>query len=74
MGTLVSQIERMAVTGMMDRAAVDAARRQIVDIQLEETRLQSDLADAQVRFRRHFRQALRASAGGDDRPPRGRRG
>lgn len=57
MDTLVSQIERMATTGMLDRAALDSARRQIVDIQLEETRLQSDLADAQVRFRRHFRQA-----------------
>lgn len=55
--TLVGQIERMATNGMIDRAALDSARRQIVDIQLEETRLQSDLADAQVRFRRHFRQA-----------------
>jgi len=27
-----------------------------VDVQLEETRLQADLADAQVRFRQHFRQ------------------
>lgn len=57
MDTLVNQIERMATNGMIDRAALDSARRQIVDIQLEETRLQSDLADAQVRFRRHFRQA-----------------
>jgi len=57
MDTLVSQIERMATNGMLDRAALDSARRQIVDIKLEETRLQSDLADAQVRFRRHFRQA-----------------
>lgn len=57
MDTVVSQIERMATTGMIDRAALDSARRQIVDIRLEETRLQADLADAQVRFRRHFRQA-----------------
>jgi len=57
MDTLVGQIERMATNGMLDRAALDSARRQIVDIRLEETRLQSDLADAQVRFRRHFRQA-----------------
>lgn len=56
MGTLVGQIERMATNGMLDRAALDSARRQILDIRLEETRLQSDLADAQVRFRRHFRQ------------------
>jgi len=55
--TLVAQIERMATNGMLDRAALDAARRQIVDIRLEETRLQAELADAQVRFRRHFRQA-----------------
>lgn len=57
MDTLVGQIERMATTGMLDRAALDSARRQIVDIQLEESRLQSDLADAQVRFQRYFRQA-----------------
>lgn len=56
MDTLVGQIERMATNGMLDRAALDSARRQIVDIRLEETRLQSDLADAQVRFRRFFRQ------------------
>ena len=64
MDTLLGQIERMATTGMLDRAALDSARRQIVDIELEETRLQSDLADAQVRFRRHFRQA----PGGLSRP------
>lgn len=57
MDILLGQIERMATTGMLDSAALDSARRQIVDIQLEETRLQSDLADAQVRFRLHFRQA-----------------
>lgn len=55
--TMVGQMERMAANGFVDRAALDSARRQIVDVQLEETRLQSDLADAQVRFRRHFRQA-----------------
>jgi outer membrane protein TolC len=57
MDMLVSQIERMATNGMIDRAALDSARRQIIDIRLEETRLQSDLADAEVRFRRYFRQA-----------------
>lgn len=56
MDTMVSQMERMAANGFVDRAALDSARRQIVDIQLEETRLQADLADAQVRFRRYFRQ------------------
>ena len=57
MDMLVGQIERMATNGMLDRAALDSARRQIVDIQLEESRLQSDLSDAQVRFQRYFRQA-----------------
>lgn len=53
---LVGQIERMADNGFVDRAALDRARRQILDVQLEETGLQADLADAQVRFRQHFRQ------------------
>lgn len=57
MDTMVGQMERMAANGFVDRAALDSARRQIVDVQLEETRLQADLADAQVRFRQHFRQA-----------------
>lgn len=57
MDTLVGQIERMATNGMLDRAALDSARRQIVNIQLEETRLQSDQSDARVRFQRYFRQA-----------------
>lgn len=56
MSGLVSQIERMATNGMLDRAILDNARRQIVDITLEDTRLQSDLADARVRFRRYFGQ------------------
>lgn len=54
MNELVAQIERMAVNGMLDRAALDRARGQIVDIRLEEVRLQSKLRDAQVRFERHF--------------------
>ena len=57
METMVGQMERMAANGFVDRAALDSARRQIVDVRLEETRLQADLADAQVRFRQHFRQA-----------------
>jgi outer membrane protein, adhesin transport system len=54
MDTLVAQIERMGANGMIDRAAVDSARRQIIDISLEETRLQSDLAAAQTRFQRYY--------------------
>jgi outer membrane protein TolC len=57
METMVGQMERMAANGFVNRAALDSARRQIVDVQLEETRLQADLADARVRFRQHFRQA-----------------
>ena len=56
MDTIVGQIERMAANGFVDRAALDSARRQIVDVQLEETRLLTSLADAKVRFRQHFRQ------------------
>ena len=56
METVVSQIERMATNGMMDRAAVDSVRRKIVAISLEQARLQSDLSQAQVRFTRFFNQ------------------
>jgi outer membrane protein, adhesin transport system len=54
METLVTQIERMATNGMLDRAALDSARRQIIDITLEDTRLSSSLAEARVRFGRMF--------------------
>lgn len=56
MDTVVAQIERMASNGMLDRAALDSARRQIVDITLEETRLQADREQARVRFARFFNQ------------------
>lgn len=55
MDTLIGQLERMASNGMVDRAAMDSARRQIVDISLEEIRLLADLEDAQVRFARYYR-------------------
>ncbi len=57
MDTMVGQMERMAANGFVDRAALDSARRQIVDITLEETRLQADLREAQVRFQRFFNRA-----------------
>ncbi len=57
MDSLIAQMERMAANGMVDRAAMDSARRQVVDITLEETRLQSQLATAQVRFERLFNRA-----------------
>lgn len=56
MDTVVEQIERMASNGMIDRAALDSAKRQVVDITLEETRLQADLQQAHVRFVRFFNQ------------------
>lgn len=54
MDMLLGQIERMATNGMLDRAALDSARRQIVDITLEETRLEASLAEAQSLFHRFF--------------------
>jgi adhesin transport system outer membrane protein len=57
MEIMVDQMERMAANGFADRAELDSARRKIVDVQLEEVRLQADLAESQVRFRQHFRQA-----------------
>lgn len=54
--SMVAQMERMAANGFADRAALDSARRQIVDVRLEETRLQTNLAEARVRFRQYFRQ------------------
>lgn len=54
MNELVAQIERMATNGMLDRAALDGALAQIVDIRLEEKSLQADLQEAQLRFERYF--------------------
>lgn len=53
--TLISQIGRMASSGMLDRGAVDSSRRELVNIRLEETGLEGDLQEAQVRFARYFR-------------------
>lgn len=52
--TLISQIERMATSGMLDRGALDSARRELVNIRLDETRLEGDLEEARVRFGRYF--------------------
>lgn len=56
MDMVVEQIERMASNGMLDRAALDSARRQIVDIALEEAHLAADLRKAEVSFARFFNQ------------------
>ena len=54
MDTLVEQIERMASNGMLDRASLENAQRQIVDIKLEESRLIAGQGEAQVLFQRFF--------------------
>ena len=54
MDLLISQMERAASNGMVDRAALDSARRQIVGIRLERTRLLAELADTKLRFKRFF--------------------
>lgn len=54
MDTLIEQIERMASNGMLDRASLENAQRQIVDIKLEESRLIAGRAEAQVLFQRFF--------------------
>ena len=54
MDAVVSQIERMASNGMLDRASLDSAKRQIVDIALERATLESQLGDAKSRFERYF--------------------
>jgi outer membrane protein TolC len=54
MDKLIDQIERMASNGMLDRASLENAQRQIVDIKLEESRLIAGQAEAQVLFQRFF--------------------
>ena len=54
MDMLVEQIERMASNGMLDKASLENAQRQIVDIKLEESRLIAGQAEAQVLFQRFF--------------------
>ena len=54
MDELVSQIERMTSNGMLDRASLDSAKRQIVDIELQRSALQSQIANAQTQFKRFF--------------------
>jgi len=54
MDMLVEQIERMASNGMLDKASLENAQRQIVDIKLEESRLLAGQAEAQVLFQRFF--------------------
>ncbi len=62
MDTLVAQVERMASNGMVDRAALEGVRRRIVDIALEEARLDASLQEARGRFARHFNTNVNAIA------------
>jgi outer membrane protein TolC len=57
MDALMTQMERMSSSGLVDRAALDAARRQIVDIRLEERRLRAERAEARARYARFFGEA-----------------
>lgn len=54
MDELVTQIERMTSNGMLDRASLDSARSQILDIELQRSTLQSQMANAQTQFKRFF--------------------
>ncbi|WP_282058853.1 TolC family protein [Lentibacter algarum] len=54
MDALIDQIERMASNGMLDKASLENAQRQIVDIKLEESRLAAGKAEAHVLFHRFF--------------------
>lgn len=51
---LLERIERLIAGGMVDRAALAGAQRQILDVELEEERLQAELDDARNRFERYF--------------------
>jgi outer membrane protein TolC len=57
MDALITQMERMSSSGLVDRAALDAARRQIVDIRLEERRLRAEREEARARLARFFGEA-----------------
>lgn len=57
MDALMTQMERMSSSGLVDRAALDAARRQIVDIRLEQRRLRAEREEARARLARFFGEA-----------------
>lgn len=53
---LMGQMDRMVANGMIDRATVDNAKRQLLDIKLEQTGLEATRAEAAVRFEQYFKQ------------------
>ena len=56
LGDLMAQMDRMAVNGMLDRASVERARRQYLDIQLEQSGLEAARDEAAARFEQYFQQ------------------
>ena len=58
MDDLVSKMERMANNGMIDRSALDSARRQALDMSLEEKLLVNGLDEAKIKFKRLFNQEV----------------
>jgi len=51
---IVERLERLISSGIVDRAALSSARRDVLEIRLEETRLIASVQDAQERFHRYF--------------------
>lgn len=51
---LLSQIERMASNGIIDRTSLDSAKRQLIDIRLQRASLHTGLASAQAQFELYF--------------------
>ena len=58
MNDLVLKMERMANNGMIDRSALDSARRQALDMSLEEKLLVNSLDEAKIKFKRLFNQEV----------------
>lgn len=58
MDSLMSKMERMANNGLIDRSALDSARRQSLDMSLEEKLLLSGLDEARTNFKRFFHQEV----------------
>lgn len=54
LNSVMDQLDRLAANGMLDRSMIDSARRKIVDISLDEMRLQSELDIALLSYRRFF--------------------
>lgn len=57
---LIDRIEQLISNGIIDRAVLAAAKRQFLDLKLEEENLQAALRDAQERFNRYYRDRPRS--------------